>query len=621
MLPDVTPEERMGKSRPVRVGGVLRPEDEYRVRMEVQGRIEAGAYRIFDSVIQDLDVRDPAVQDMRLSADELVEAGVVLFTRDGIREVFPEWWGAGLPPWLDLTLGVPPEYVRRTTMALQEAIDAAHTRRAFASSRLPIPITLSRTYEIDREVIIGERWWDAERGFRAFPDDAHPTQVRGFVLRGARGPSTAGTGSATIRASTRFFSDDARLLQRGDQPPERVTRVTERSDAVLSVRGVHGWRIEGVTFDANFAASRCVTFEEPNYLHDHNIGIEACTFMHATRELMHLGGEFLRPRRKPSGKKVTDAVLTPGDGRTFNPHFSGQHDLANPRVTRCTFDTGTPDEVRRALERRGLPVVAPVGVVFRAQQTVLLEYHNCAFRGAAAPMFAIHSGRVSFLGSSFHTQTLDPITLNTSGEGVDFMILRTPAEYIDSRSDNPSDSILSRLSAGSLLANDVVSRSPQFIWSFTTTILGQDISGNVVLNNVTHDPILADSDPLPPAIVWGTPGWVGIRLMMSGCTFYRPLLPGRRAVAEPVEVRFADSLTNINDIRTRIGELERSDAFVKGHIVDLGNHVIARGRTVGLLNIAQLGEAAGRLAPDATRTRDVLEAMQMRILQRYSIRS
>lgn len=102
-----------------------RSSESRKVRLEIRGRIEAGIHDIFDCVMNDLNF----AANRQRPADNLTEAGIVVLTSNEIREVYPEWWGAGVPRGVTDSLNPSDAVVRRTTLALQEAIHAAHTRR------------------------------------------------------------------------------------------------------------------------------------------------------------------------------------------------------------------------------------------------------------------------------------------------------------------------------------------------------------------------------------------------------------------------------------------------------------------------------------------------------------
>lgn len=202
------------------------------VQIEVQGAIEAGIYQIFDVVEDDFSLINLNTYD----PTRLKRAGLIILTRDRTRQIYPEWWGAAPPPG-DFSNGLPAAVARRTTMAFQEAIDVAHTRRS--PNHPPIPVVLTGEYVIDQELVAGATISDIERGSPVFNRDH-------FFLSAGRGPSRAGTGSPVIRAHRSYSAG-----------------VRSRTDtaALLAIRGVSGCLIEGITFDSAFVAPRCMTIQ------------------------------------------------------------------------------------------------------------------------------------------------------------------------------------------------------------------------------------------------------------------------------------------------------------------------------------------------------------------------
>lgn len=124
-----------------------RPEYGFLVRMEIQGRIDAGAYPIFDVLMERPD--DAAAQQG--TAATLHRAGHVDLTRNTTREVYPEWFGASPPPG-DFSNGLPSGVVHRTRLAMQEAIDVAHTRRQQLARR-QVPGQPAPTIGVDGAIV------------------------------------------------------------------------------------------------------------------------------------------------------------------------------------------------------------------------------------------------------------------------------------------------------------------------------------------------------------------------------------------------------------------------------------------------------------------------------------
>lgn len=107
-----------------------------KVKMEIQGFVDAGLFPIFDVFLEPEDDRT-----------QYTEAGTVVFTRHGVRALYPEWWGASSPRLepRGMTFGV----VRRTTAALQACFDAAH--RAVAEP--PVSLAPGRPIKVGGTVV------------------------------------------------------------------------------------------------------------------------------------------------------------------------------------------------------------------------------------------------------------------------------------------------------------------------------------------------------------------------------------------------------------------------------------------------------------------------------------
>lgn len=166
---------------------------------------------------------------------------------------------------------------------------------------------------------------------------------------------------------------------------------------------------------------------------------------------MHLGGEFIV-------SSMTMMVETDGG------FVSGNHDLSGLRVSRCTFDVGETaalvdlmDPGRMDMDRID---ALPVGVAFRAAESFGVEFLNCAFRGAAAPAFMAHGGRFCLAGCSFDTSSpIVPTGMASPLKGVDVFLSNPPFD---------SPGIPFAPEPGTFLARNVVSRSPQFLYTFVT---------------------------------------------------------------------------------------------------------------------------------------------------------
>ncbi|MFO0610181.1 MAG: hypothetical protein U0324_43880 [Polyangiales bacterium] len=616
-----------------------RPEDVYKVTMEVQGTIEAGIQTIFDCVMTDL--RDPRNHGVALGDEHA--AGHVYFTRNNVaREVFPEWFGATTAG----AQGDPPvAFVRRTTMALQEAIRVAHGRRktlayrevpgqglgvigelsevftppdvsasprtlrdvtlidgsvlvgatrhapgeasgrpngrwkfdATYTQRPSIPITLTGTYVVDAELSIGYTL-DESAGYvdsldAPFPDWFHKPNTSGAVVRGVRSPGRQGAGAVAVRAASTFTTPP---------PVEHVLPLGQRdlvnSASLLAVRGAFGTTIEGITFDANFTAPRCVTLQVSGGGQSQSLRLADCALRSATWELLHMGGD--RPRAVPGDVGPVKELY--GN----NLHWSGNQDLLNTQVTRCAFDTGSAEE-----QRARRVMAAPAGVMYRTGQSLSVEFSRCVFQGVASPMFHAWSLRFTLRECTFDTRHDGDVQGLTEGTDIFFDNPRNEsADVTRSFSIKPAAAMI----------KNVTSRSPRFITTFIDERRGSPVHSAIQLINVVHVPALGATEPLRPAIYWAGTARVFGRLVLTGCRFVRPRaipLPGDRV--EPVLVDLVEG-TGTLDVLEGVIEAARAAGSAQGHVIDLGNRVVAIGRSPELVVIR--ADGVDRLAAPPTST-------------------
>ena len=620
-----------------------RPEDDFRVFIEIQGGIEAGIHGIFDAVLQS------EASDGELAPDALIPAGVIMLTRDEVRAVHPEWWGAA-----PLRASVRDEAlaavtVRRITMALQETIQVAHTRRgvAYVEQAPPlasVPIILTGRYVIDQELQVGERWRNAQarRAIETLPlppnsyagpdpDPGRPVNHDGFILRGARPPTRTGGGTASVVAHRTFFDENKDLEWL--TPPARVP---VGSGSLLGVRSSGRWSIENVTFDANFAASRCLTVHNPDIQASQMIGIQGCEFKNALRRLVMLGGEEVPP--PPKGSRTFDDN---GKAKDFVPsyQYSSNTDLLGFRMVRCRFDTGG------VAQWRDLRLSAPVGVMCRAGNALFFAFEGCVFVGPAAPMIHDVEGGTSFVGCFFHTKWLDPPTLpitplvrepmqatmETLRDGVDVLLDAPPKQTF------PPAISANFQAPPSCHIRDSVSRSPMLISNFRNHPLGNPMSVSVQLVNVEHLPTIAEGEPLPPAILWAGSTEAQGRLVLTGCRFVRPEtrpFAGDSAAsatpyryAEPVCFdfwAFARDLTQIESPTTGLiddwaqhgggaeGELFAAVRSSRGHVIDMGNLV------EGASELVSTALVEARLREMRASAEDLARVHALRVVERHN---
>lgn len=644
-----------------------RPWERYKVRIEVQGTIDAGIQQVFDVLLENLDDSDQlgrlegferSVSPRDIAshrayyASNLHEAGQVLLTRNAIRAVYPEWWGAAPPP------GTPHEgepmaaVVRRTTLAIQAAIDAAHTNRLLhigvrTSSRdtnatpmlqaytvPPIPVLFSREYVIDRELMVGQSWWESERPILPAPMTAErdilafrPTNSAGAILRGVRGPDRAGAGSARIVASpSHFFGDDrvdTPVVDRADArryaPRFTDVMVGVRSDALLALRGTPSSVVEGIEFDGASTAARALTIGngvtfgyDPQGVFGsfapatQSLGIERCQFKGATSRLVHVGGELFASNRITRDGGLVKPVKDISDPRQTQ-QFLSSNDLTATRFLRCSFNTTSSQS-------------QTVGVMFYGEQTLDLEFDRCAFSGPAAPMVHTFGGRVQFDGCVFWTRDVVgaltspfPGSAYTSPPGGLDIYLDTPPLVGTAPLTSANDG--APQGTGVCVLRNVHSRSQKLLWSRTEVSHGQASTG-VLLLRVTHEPEPEPFRPLAPAILWGAIAEHGGRLVLMACRFFRPDGPaaGERP---PVGVLLGGASTRDQFVNALVPSFRRSATSSVGHVIDLGTRVDAAGGVVTpVVSVAPTVERGRALGLDGAQRAEI-EAL--RIFERYEM--
>lgn len=563
-----------------RVPEGLAQSDHLKVRIEVQGGLIAPHTQVFDPFMDPLDTEMPQI-----------EAGRILFQRDTVREVYPEWWGA--VPMVNEQPGTPAQ-VRRTTAALQAALDAGFNHRLYYSAssvpllddrgrlvrdrggnvvyqkdelgnpllryaltgrRPSIPVVLSSDYAIDRPLRIGATVNQA----KAITDPYElPNNTDGLVLRGECGPATRSFGAAMIKAAPGFRAPTlADRRPAGAASPTELSTTTEVA-SMLVMRTLTGVTMENLVLDADEVAPRCVTASVLGATQSHSNGFVGCEFRNAALELVRIGGET---------PPITDDGAH-DENRTIdvqNIFFSGGLDLSGLRFTRCRFDTGSDaGRIQGTLARLGNmrdamrdPSADPltralfnalytkvendakvwrVGVVFRAGQSLGVEFHGCSFRGCASPMFLALGGRLSFQRCSFRTEEMPTNTNGLSAvleprdvdqpelrrwNGTDLYLAAPFTEYL------PPDPVNGRRVVQTefittLLARNIESRSRQFLTSYPPTAgltaRSPKGSASVLLMHVRHrSPVERDKRP---AIYWGGPRENNV-LTLVGCVFRR----------------------------------------------------------------------------------------------------
>lgn len=236
-----------------RVAALPGPE-QFRVRIEVQGVIEAALDKLFDPFLED----DRALDGSPSTAVPTRRGGTVFFVRDGLRAVYPEWWGA-VPKGGDDGV-VTAADVRRTTVAIQSCVDAVLHHRIQLDRRLPNDrakkrpspeVVFANDYVIDRPIRLGMTLSQAraETDGPARSEDYRFHQI-GLTLRGECGPATRRNGAALLQAARPFGEE------------ESLTTESPRygdSRSMMILRTFGPVTIDNVIFDANGSAERCLT--------------------------------------------------------------------------------------------------------------------------------------------------------------------------------------------------------------------------------------------------------------------------------------------------------------------------------------------------------------------------
>ena len=544
----------------------------YKVRIEVQGSIDAGVQQIFDVFVHpaftDIDGRSP-------------EAGTVFFTRPLVGQIYPEWFGAvpakGNPDALT------DNEVRRTTRALQAALDAAHGKMALpdyrasaratgtvthyvldeigrgfvagplngvhvtsdgemiyrSRTRLPferrmetststelflfkfeaavnrpaIPVVLNNDYVIDDELWVGVPK-NAESQPRPLLERVFsPRNGSGFVLRGNRGASNSPSGNARIiarRGAVFAGQSQGSASKYPDDHPGVV--------GVFSNRPLYD-----DTSMLSIRGTPGFTIEDVTF--DANGAAPRCVTVADTGGGLQNGGFEGCGFIGASAELVhCGAELRLPDGAvadiTFSAYFAtsnriweAQHDLSHLRFARCRFETvthRTPDGDHESA----------TGVFFYAGQSLGVEFRGCAFKGPGNPMVHVLAGRISFNECHFATTALDDAFQRaridpekTTTNGVDIFLDNPPYQQVFAGAP---------VSVGPMspciYARDVTSESPQFLTTFTQPPHYQSTDAGTVLQNVRH---FAPSDRDQPSVYWLGPGRAVSILDVMGCEFPR----------------------------------------------------------------------------------------------------
>lgn len=442
--------------------------DDEGVCIELQGGIRAPRAPIFDTMV-----------------DATHEAGLVIFAGDQVREIVPEWWGASSN---DVDHSMPADPVARAAAmartaaavaanrrGLQAALDASHRNRVRILrdvdgvaqtdgpsrvrrwERTAIPVRLTGKYEIDQELVVGS----AEDGV------SRPVNRSGFILRGELGVGGTGAGRPSFIATDRSVP------------------------GLLRIHHISGFRVEGVTFDAN-GAKRTVRVEYVDGDGAESV-FEGCGFLNATRALLEVTGQNF---------SVADAVA---------PCLLS--------FRRCRMEPMPPPRAQELGLLHDETQGPHVGVLLDTRESVLVELRNCFLTGSADPLVLARSGWFSLRECTTHTHRhRDPRGIGAAnGEpstrnGTDL--------YIDTPTELNSRGLLE---PASFTVREYECQSWQCVGTFpgSAVIAPRVARTTSLIVNLNHSNALEVSPATiglhdQPAIFWDGPARTGADLILMG---------------------------------------------------------------------------------------------------------
>lgn len=366
-------------------GGVdLSAAERSSVRIEIQGDIlSPGRRRIF--------------AEPRAASQDGLGVGRILLTGNRIREVYPEWWGANAQAVVPDGIARPGQVglETRNRVGVQAAIDAAVGGRVTPArapdgsiepardgvqrwNRRPsIPVVMMGVYYVDGPIDIGL----AENTAAPAAGVAQPP-LGGFELLGERGAGDSSSGRPTLQAFANFPFGHR---------------------ALLAIRGPQGFRIEGITLNANFRCDAALEIMpiDGDYAAS---TVEACSVSAGRRVCANLDAERLRRSSRP-GRSVSQPIT----------------DFWNISFTRCSFQFGTLTDVLDAIAAPPpgrLPIPREGELVLmdlRLGDCQGLDLRGCWFRGAASPGIRCLSGRFSMNNCLSHLTRPPQVTLGADG--------------------------------------------------------------------------------------------------------------------------------------------------------------------------------------------------------------
>ena len=338
------------------------------------------------------------------------------------------WWGCGA------------ELGRDDAERLERAIAAATTRRRpwwrnFLVNTPPqidrdrvlpaLPLILAGKISIGRSVRCGG---DDPFNTRAFIDEVPPSFAR-VVVQVPTPIILQGVATGRARPSTELVA-----LNTYDNGPSSA-----RGTAMLAVEFARASRIEGISFNGNGRASRCLQFfsQSSKELDMHQILVRRCTFAGATRALLHFGstieepsvdtirqvvdstGVISTPTINTEGQPVaaTVRVVVPSSGQRYPRTLVwsdngeqafvddlGTHpdvDFSGTSIVECEFDARSTDPALDA-------------VVLRGQNSLPYNLSGCRFRGGANAFVSVLNGTSLIEGCHFDNERVPTLRLPIS---------------------------------------------------------------------------------------------------------------------------------------------------------------------------------------------------------------
>ncbi|MFO0650724.1 MAG: hypothetical protein U0326_31160 [Polyangiales bacterium] len=550
------------------------PGERYKVRIEVNGYIEAGIQKIFDVFLGEFST-DLDLPEHLPSA----EAGVVYFTRPKVREAYPEWFGA--VPMLNAST-MSADNVRRTTRALQATFDAAHKTPQPPNLTHPdrVPGVVSHLVrnaagqlvlgEFHNAPIVGDfSSAMSPSGQIYFVDGGTGTRGRLFPFQTEQNTNDLKVGfhffeQSPIRAavpvvlSNDYMIDDeltfgasiselltppplldtSGFVLRGNRGSSNSTSGNARIVAAPGGKflakpagGSSEWPYEPsgdarTAREVVYGSASMLGIRGPWGFTVENVTFDANGVAPRCITVMdYVGGQhatgfegcsFLNARSElvHCGAELR-SISASAPRETFtvsNTHYwDYNQDLSGLRFLRCRFKT--------VVHANPDLTLSATGVFFLSGQTLCVEFRGCDFAGPGNPMVHLMSGRASFNQCHFKTSSIPNATVRSAvgddptrsiADGVDIFLDAPPQVR------GPGDTAPSwGYGVGCVTARDVISESPQFLTTYgasSSQPVNAASQAAVVLQDVQH---LVPAGGDRPSVYWGAKH--NCPLVLMGC--------------------------------------------------------------------------------------------------------